>query len=458
MFQLQKNAVVESAPRKDMTQYSQLEAVSSQPVRPLLRTQASEMSLVSQDGKGMSKARLARSFERDVRRISTLALWGSDGMLLWFCRSTGIWFLFYAVYCVTLILLKRQGIVFGRDILQLQDNYKPLLMQSLQVLAAFLVGVGLNESVSRYKSAMSAMLDLYENVEHVRRVLLSSTHDPKFRIAVQIHITWLIVLLRKRLVFFTEDFESSISELIPSEFRNCIVFKPEVLWSFDRQQAEVAFVEFVDGARLIDKQGLVKKGLDDMFKSWRSIAGIVTVTTPTTKHYLAQSTVQTFLCGIPLFNEDIVTLCFLPFVAALLISILHLSAELVDPWGRDYHDLPIQEVLNYLSVPEWFGDDYDHMAEAIAWLNRGMTENDWVFRGEHPIPREKRRGSHKGVVINFEDYRALKDMAGFASFEELLRVTGKDMNDAAARGRRMPVFLRWRDSPSAFPETPFPFG
>lgn len=403
-----------------------------------------EASLGAEGSEELSKARLARITDRELRRIHTLQFWGWDGMLLWFIGTTSSTFAFYASICGAILILHHYGIKLNEDILGLEPGYRPFLMQALQFLAAFLVGVGLTDAVTRYKAAMSALTDLSDSVENLRMVLLSSTEDPKFRVAVQVHISWMIVLLRKKIAFFAEDFEQPIGTLIPHAFGDSVLFQPEVLWAFDRAQAEFVFHSFLANAKLLDKEGLVKKGSDEMIRCWKMIASLLMVRSPTTRHVLGRTCVELFLIGIPLFNEDIVTLIVLPFVAAVLVAISHLSTEIAEPWGEDFHDLPMDDILYFLSVPSWFGKDQQVAPECVAWLNRGMSDNDWTWKGDSPVPREKRRGSSKGVVINFEDYRTLAEIDGHETFQELLSSHGRDMNEAEARGRRMPKYLRWR--------------
>jgi hypothetical protein len=332
----------------------------------------------------------------------------------------------------------------AEDIFGITPGYCPFLMQALQFLAAFLVGVGLTDAVTRYKSALEALCQLSSSVENLRMVLLSSTEDTKFRIAVQVHITWLIVLLRKKIAFYTEDFDLSLSTLINSDFSDCILFKPEVLWAFDLNQAEFILKRFLVNARLIDKEGLVSKVFNQASASCETITNLLMVRSPSTRHMLGRTCVELFLLAIPMFNDDIVTLCLLPFVASAMLAIIHLSTEIAEPWGEDYHHLPVQSVMHFCSVPSWFGNDQVEAAEAIAWMNKGMIDNDWTWVGKHPIPREKRRGSDKGAFISFEDYRPLHHLSGYKTFSEFINSKEKDMREAESRGRRMPKFLRWR--------------
>ena len=89
-----------------------------------------------------------------------------------------------------MIYMKVIGISIGSDVLGLAPGYRPLLMGALQFLAAFLTGVGLNESVVRYKSAMSGMIELVENfrsitkifkekhIKHTTKILASGSGQP----------------------------------------------------------------------------------------------------------------------------------------------------------------------------------------------------------------------------------------------------------------------------------------
>merc|ERR1719506_753708 len=123
---------------------------------------------------------------------------------------------------------------------------------------------------------------------------------------------------------------------------------------------------------------------------------------------------------------------------------MHLSSEIAEPWGESYHHLPVGDVMYYLSVPSWFGSDQGEAADAIEWLNKGMSENDWTWSGKSPIPREKRKGAHKGEVVCFDDYRTLHHLTGHDTFSEFLKIKEQDMSEAQGRGRRMPKFLKWR--------------
>merc|ERR1712146_221848 len=97
-------------------------------------------------------------------------------------------------------------------------------------------------------------------------------------------------------------------------------------------------------------------------------------------------------------------------------------------------------VMHFLSVPSWTADDRDEADKAIAWMNKGMTDNDWTWSGEHPIPREKRRGTNQGVSIDFAHYRTIHEVTGHKSFANSVSLKAKDMAEAAGRGRRMPKY------------------
>lgn len=394
-----------------------------------------------------NKARLARETERELRRTSGLNFWGSGGMLQWFAKSVYQTFFLYGAVTTSIFILRSQGISIIA-MLGVNTSYRPFLVQALQFLAAFLVGVGLTDAFTRYKTAMTALCELYESVENLRMVLLSSTEDVKFRVAVQVHISWIIVLLRKKIAFYTEDFEQPISTLVDGRFSNSILFMPEVLWAFDLAQAEYVFHSFLENAHLFDREGAVKKACTDVMHSAKSITSLLMVRSPTTRHVLGRACVEMFLISLPIFNQDLVTLAALPFVAAVLVAIIHLSSEISEPWGEEFHHLPVKAVMSFLSVPTWVGDDKDEAEKAIIWLNKGMSESDWTWNGEDPIPREKRQGSNKGAVINFEDYRSMHLVTGYKSFASFVSMKAKDMSEAASRGRRMPKYLHWRSDES----------
>merc|ERR1719440_2154389 len=123
--------------------------------------------------------------DRAMRRASTLTLLGRDGMLLWVVKSVYLSFFFYCSYCGAVLYGQYQGVRLAEDIFHIIPGYCPFLMQALQFLSAFLVGVGLTDGVTRYKSAMEALTKLSESIENLRTVLLTSTEDIKFRVAVQ---------------------------------------------------------------------------------------------------------------------------------------------------------------------------------------------------------------------------------------------------------------------------------
>jgi hypothetical protein len=396
----------------------------------------------------VSKARLARITERELRRISTLKLLGADGMVLWFIRATYGTALTYATVCSAIYCAQRYyGISVHEALLgdTYSVGYRPFLIGALQFLAAYLVGVGLNDAVVRYKNAMTAITDLSDSIENLRMILLSSTKDPKMRIAVQVHIAWLMVLLRKKIAFFSEHFDQPICDLIDPYFQDCVLFRPEVLWALDRSQAEYVFASFLREAKFFDREGMLKRAWDDMSRHWKTIISLLIVRAPTTRNVLARQCVDLFLITIPIFNEDLVTLVMLPVVACVLNGIVSLSCEIAEPWLEDYHDLPMKEVMYFNSVPVWFGKDQSVCAEAIAWLNKGLMEADFECKGDHPIPREKRRGSNKGDHMNFDRFTALHDVAGYESFQEFVDAKREDMDHAEKRGRRMPSYLRWQE-------------
>lgn len=355
----------------------------------------------------------------------------------------------FGSYCGGIFYLQHYYDVHINQLVGVPSGYRPYVVGTLQFLATFLAGFGLNEASSRFKAALTAVLAFQESVETLRSLLVSSTEDPKFRFAVQVFITWLVVLMRKTITFYSEDFSRPVGELIPIQFQDCVVFLPEVLWAFDRARAEFVFDEFLKNSRMDHN-----RRVDDIFHkamtAFNSVTELLVVRSPNAKQLLTKLAVQLFLLVIPLVNEDVLTLALLPPVAAMFNAIVQLSGELADPWGDDDHDLPLREVMGVLSTPVWYDGDEEKAEESLRWLNKGLTENSWLHPGnETPrgvgnmIPRKKVRGDGAGMQVDFQDWRTLSEIAhGHTNWERFLSEKAKDMDQAKHRGRRMPDYLR----------------
>jgi len=210
-----------------------------------------------------------------------------------------------------------------------------------------------------------------DNVENLRKILISSTEDPKFRYAVQVYITWMIVLMRKQMAFFSEDFSRPIHEIIPTEFRDCVVFAPECLFWADIPELEILFMDFVRSAEM--KTPHVQEAYGGAKSAYNNILDALMVRYPPSKTMLTRLAVQGFLFMIPIFNMDLVTRVVTPLVACIFIAILQLSNELADPWGSDFHDLPVLEVMQLLCAPVWFEgrSTFRECARVVQqWFNR----------------------------------------------------------------------------------------
>jgi hypothetical protein len=355
--------------------------------------------------------------------------------------------LLYGAACGFVLYLQVNRHFRLHEHLGLPLTYRPYVICTLQFLATFLAGFGLNEAAQRFKSALAALLAFQQSAEELRSLLIGSTDDPKFRFAVQVFITWLVVIMRKTITFFSEDFAHPISELIPAPMRDCVLFCPEVLYSFDRARAELVFDKFLKNARL-DKDSRVETMFNKSMSAFNSITELLVVRSPYTKHLLTRIAVCTFLFVIPFIQEDFITVYLLPPVAAMFIAILQLSGELADPWGDDDHDLPLKEVMGVLVRPLWFEGDEEKAAESLRWLNAGLTENRWDHPGEktpdgyiNTIPRNKVEDG-SGLEVNFKDFRTLSEIAaGLKIWSSFLDSTTKDMDRSRSHGHRMPDYL-----------------
>ena len=152
-----------------------------------------------------------------------------------------------------------------------------------------------------------------------------------------------------------------------------------------------------------------------------------------------------FLTVMPVFNDDDVTIVLIPVLAAVFMAVLELSNELADPWDCDYHDVPLRTVMIYLATPQFLEEDEEQLDAAVAWLNRGLTEDKWDYGrpgDRFAIPRKRLEGTQMGANVDFHDMRSLSKLAGFKSWKVFLEAAEEDMREAEADGRRMPAYLR----------------
>jgi len=396
------------------------------------------------NSEGFNRDRLQRVANREFRSLSS-----SSGVASWTVRICWRPFLMYALYCGGISYMKLGLHIELHEFLLFPPNYRPYLMGVLQLLAAFLTGFSLNEAAARFKTAMTALRLFQEDMDNLRSMLLSSTEDPKFRFAVQVFIAWLVVLMRKNISFFSEDFSSPISDVIAHEFRDCRAFDPEVLWSCDRPQVEFLFLTFLRNAHL-DKNKQMMSNYNSAIKAYGDMLNLLMVKSPATKNMLGLVAVHAFLLTIPLVNPDLFTLGAMPFISCIFVAIMGLTQELADPWGDDFHDLPLKEVMAVIAAPVWYEGDRVVASDSLAWLNRGLVDNKWDHAGHsdcgvrrHEIPREKKRGEDKGQMVTFDDFRTLAEVTGHRTYQSFLEEKRKDMEEAEGRGRRMPGYLRW---------------
>mmetsp|Transcript_55707 Transcript_55707/g.110659 ORF Transcript_55707/g.110659 Transcript_55707/m.110659 type:complete len:496 (+) Transcript_55707:91-1578(+) len=395
----------------------------------------------------VTKERLERVANREVRKVSTLQIWGRKGILWWVVKVSRSVFLFYVLFCGSILICKHQGFNIKQDYLNLGDGYRPYLLGILQFLAAFLTGFTMNEAMGRYKAAMSAALSLQIDVEKLRAHLTLSTEDPKFRVAVQIFLVWQIILWRKNLVFFTEDYTNPppIGELIHEGMYDCVIFDPRVLWRFNSAHWEFILQRFISCAHLWDSAAMLSGAFNSTVASWKALDDVLRVRSPRTRIILTKVVVLMFLTLMPVFNDDDVTIVLIPVLAAVFFAVLELSNELSDPWDCDYHDIPLRTVMVYLATPQFLEEDEQELEAAVAWLNRGLTEDQWDYGtpGDcFAIPRKRLEGTKMGADVDFHDMRSLSKLAGFKSWELFLEDAEKDMWESEAAGARMPAYLR----------------
>jgi hypothetical protein len=335
-------------------------------------------------------------------------------------------------------------------------TYTPYFVSCLELLTAFLAGFALTESLSRYATATSTLIKFMDNVENLRIQLLSGTNDPKFRYAVQVFITWFVVMVRKKITFYTEDFTKSVGVYISTEMEDCILFQPEVLWLCEEGHCEYLFLRFLREAKM-DRFSTFAGTYDAAIGSLKNLQELLMSQPPKTKAVMTRIVCDAYIISIPLLNRDNLTRCLLPFVGGFFILINNMAEELSNPWGtggeEDPHDLPLQEVLAAVSAPTWPVHESESYESSMKWLNRGLTESVWIHDGHvnekgkrvNEIPRKKNRGEGRGEEIDFDDFRSIPDLMGKDSWNDFILHGKSDMDAAISRGRRMPYYLRWKD-------------
>jgi len=398
-----------------------------------------------------------------IRTMSSVPFWGLQGTLVWFISATWHIFLMYALFSGACLYCEFYSGTSVHTLLNFPHRPSSVF-STVQFLAAFLTGLTITAAAHRYKTAMSALLEFRESVETFRVSLCAGTTDPKVRITVQCLMAWMMCLFQKSIVFYTEDFQGSMKDFIPPEFREVVLFQPEVLWGFEVQEFQYVLTNFMISARIWDRQERTIQPLfERVLRAKEALSDLLEVRPPTTQMTIGKLAVHSFLVLVPLVNGDTISPLMLPFVAALFYSVLALANELSDPWGDDKHDLPLRDVMRYLSMPLDSGADPGHFQSmktncdlhsmpvdnggelmTMRWLNRGFTRGDWTCTdSKHPIPRPKAQDPNKGEMIDFHAMRTLADVAGYPTFEEFVQAKSADMLEAEQNGRRMPLYLKW---------------
>eukprot|EP00928_Gymnodinium_smaydae_P045350 TRINITY_DN30244_c0_g1_i1.p1 TRINITY_DN30244_c0_g1~~TRINITY_DN30244_c0_g1_i1.p1 ORF type:complete len:433 (-),score=68.55 TRINITY_DN30244_c0_g1_i1:196-1494(-) len=391
------------------------------------------------------RRQMAGQISKKLRGLSSMTTFGCHGTICWLIRRTLCPFFFYSCYSSIYIMFYIKEGCTVHQWLGMDANRPPFVQNTLQLLAAFLTGLTMSEAVTRYKGAMQALKEIQDSTETLRVSLLSSTSDPKIRIATQCLIAWMMVLGRKCIAFFTQDFSEPIQDLVDSQFASCVLFEPEVIWGFDHTQWEFIFTNFLMNTHQWDfREKTVDKMFARMTGSWHEIQALLQVRTPTTRFTIGKFVLHVYLLAVPINNNDLVSTILLPVLAMMFFSIISFATDVSDPWGTDFHDLPLSNVMRFLSTPLIGEEDEGQINEAIAWFNEGMTRGRWTCGGAHPIPREKVQAPNKGYCINFADMRTLAEVSGFKTFESFQRMQRNDMEMAEAEGRRLPSYVRWR--------------
>lgn len=252
-----------------------------------------------------------------------------------------------------------------------------------------------------------------------------------------------MLLLAKDIAFNTEDFSQPLGEIVYPGFAESSFVVPEFLWKSNRNHWEYMFFSFITHARLLDPEGSMKKIFGEMIASLKNIEELLKVRAPSTRLAITRVAVQLFFIVIPLFNEDWITQAMVPFVACLFLCMVKLANEISDPWGNDFHDLPLRLVMMYLSIPEVSETDAGKTESVVRWLNSGLQCGKWEFNDDdYCIPRPKKQYPQKGQEITFEDVRTISQVMGYKSHESFLKAAGADMDGAESRKRRLPGWLK----------------
>jgi len=400
----------------------------------------------------INKSSLIRKGSRAVRRFANLPIVGKKGVFHWFCHTSRYVFIFYALYSLLTF-------TFSDNINRLRAAWNitgtPYLVTPIQVIAAFLTGFSMNSAIGRFKSAMSALIALQNDVEHFRVCALATSHDPKIRVSVHCFIVWMLILVRKRIAFFTEDYSVPLRDLLdplqdsepnsPHDLSTCILFKPEVIFSFQSEHFAFITSHFLSAAKLTSKETQLDSILGKLLTSWKAIENLLQVRSPTTAIVLNRLVVHVWLMSVPLF-ADRCSIVALPFVASIWQALLSLAVELSDPWGHSFHDLPLDLVLNTLAAPNSHADK-ESIQSSIEWLNRGLTTDNWTCEDPvYPIPRQCRRGANKGANMDFDQMICLNEVAGYPTWEQFMDSASDELQISHVHHRRLAEYCRTIDA------------
>jgi hypothetical protein len=394
-----------------------------------------------------ARQKLLRSIGRRVRSMSSIPTCGRHGTIWWIiCSSWKVVFLYSIYGGLCIAFWYKTGVTLHEA---LGFPTRPSSISAvIQFLAAFLTGLTMTEAAGRYKAAMASLLEFRDATEALRVSLCSSTGDAKLRVSVNIFISWMMCLFQKSIVFYTEDFSEPLRTFIPIEVGACVLYRPEVLWSFDLVQFQYVFSNFMLQSQLWDrKEKMIEKLWQRMLSAFKVLHELLQVRSPTTKFTVGKIAVNMFLVSIPLVNGDFTSPLILPIVAGMFYCVLTLAKELADPWGDGddgLHVLPLNEVMKFLSSPMFAETDMDEINSSVEWLSSGLQNGIWTYsKGKDTIPRHKAADPNKGEIIDFAAMRTLAEVAGFRSWESFLLHQVQDMGTAERNGRRMPVYLRW---------------
>jgi hypothetical protein len=400
--------------------------------------------MASNENDVMTKERLGRKIDRDIRDLSLMP---SSRILRWLVKSSWIVILLQSIYaCVNVYLNVVYDWSVCRNVLGIQEGSRPpFLLGTLQFISAFMTGLALNDAIARFKISMTCLLGFKKSLESLRIQLLAGTTDSKLETSVQTLLALAVVLLSKEVAFFTEDFDEPIRSIVKDKFRPCILFSPEVLWTFDRHHWQFLFNDFVTHSWMSDPEGRVMSLYKEMVECWKQLEDLFTVRAPRTSTYIGRLYVQSFFVLVPLMFDDLTTQVMTPFVATMFTGMMELANELADPWDSQCtNSVPLTDTLRYLACPvDTERCDDDHVADGIHWLNRGLSEGSWNSdTPDSKFPRIKHNYPNVGKELNFQLMRTIPDMVNRNSWQEFVRSVSADMDAAQSRGRRMPGYLR----------------